>query len=132
MVGISHQVNVGGTRNVLDAMAETGTGRIVFASSQSTAARAAEDAEHRTSQTRVEADAGGLRDRLGRDPFRARPRPKRRQLGAPLLALPVFPDGRAGRPCRSFTSTTRCGCQSARSGTPKRTAARSISPPRAS
>ena len=30
---ISHQVNIGGTLNVLEAMAETGTGRIVFASS---------------------------------------------------------------------------------------------------
>jgi nucleoside-diphosphate-sugar epimerase/phosphohistidine swiveling domain-containing protein len=30
---ISHQVNIDGTRNVLEAMAETGTGRIVFASS---------------------------------------------------------------------------------------------------
>jgi len=30
---ISHQVNIGGTVNVLEAMAETGTGRIVFASS---------------------------------------------------------------------------------------------------
>ena len=30
---LSHQVNIGGTRNVLEAMAETGTGRIVFASS---------------------------------------------------------------------------------------------------
>ncbi|WP_297824581.1 sugar epimerase family protein [Mycobacterium sp.] len=29
---ISHQVNIGGTRNVLDAMAETGARRIVFAS----------------------------------------------------------------------------------------------------
>lgn len=31
--GISDQVNIGGTLNVLDAMAETGTGRIVFTSS---------------------------------------------------------------------------------------------------
>ncbi|OBA64062.1 hypothetical protein A5647_03070 [Mycobacterium sp. 1100029.7] len=30
---LGHDVNVGGTRNVLDAMAETGTARIVFASS---------------------------------------------------------------------------------------------------
>ena len=31
--GISDQVNIGGTRNVLGAMAETGTGRIIFTSS---------------------------------------------------------------------------------------------------
>ena len=30
---IGHEVNIGGTRNVLDAMAESGTGRIVFPSS---------------------------------------------------------------------------------------------------
>lgn len=30
---ISHQVNIGGTANVLEAMSQTGTGRIVFASS---------------------------------------------------------------------------------------------------
>jgi nucleoside-diphosphate-sugar epimerase/phosphohistidine swiveling domain-containing protein len=30
---ISHQVNIDGTQNILEAMAETGTGRIVFASS---------------------------------------------------------------------------------------------------
>jgi nucleoside-diphosphate-sugar epimerase/phosphohistidine swiveling domain-containing protein len=104
---ISHQVNIEGTLNVLDAMVETGTGRVVFPSSahvygRGDAAKAEHDAMTPVSadglhKARVEdmlADSGvgwvAVRSALivGRsvDNWVRR-----------LLASPVFPDGRADR-----------------------------------
>jgi nucleoside-diphosphate-sugar epimerase/phosphohistidine swiveling domain-containing protein len=104
---ISHQVNIDGTRNVLEAMAETGTGRIVFASSahvygEKDAPNSEQDAitplsADGTHKARVEemlaasgAEWVAIRSTLilGRavDNWVRR-----------LLALPVFPDGSADR-----------------------------------
>jgi nucleoside-diphosphate-sugar epimerase/phosphohistidine swiveling domain-containing protein len=104
---ISHQVNIGGTRNVLEAMAETGTGRIVFASSahvygEKDAPNSEQDAitplsADGTHKARVEemlaasgAEWVAIRSTLilGRaiDNWVRR-----------LLALPAFPDGSADR-----------------------------------
>ncbi|HEY1442418.1 MAG TPA: sugar epimerase family protein [Mycobacterium sp.] len=104
---ISHQVNIDGTRNVLEAMAETGTGRIVFASSahvygEKDASNSEQDAvtplsADGTHKARVEemlaasgAEWVAIRSTLilGRavDNWVRR-----------LLALPAFPDGSADR-----------------------------------
>jgi nucleoside-diphosphate-sugar epimerase/phosphohistidine swiveling domain-containing protein len=104
---ISHQVNIDGTRNVLEAMAETGTGRIVFASSahvygEKDAPNSEQDAitplsADGTHKARVEemlaasgAEWVAIRSTLilGRavDNWVRR-----------LLALPAFPDGSADR-----------------------------------
>jgi nucleoside-diphosphate-sugar epimerase/phosphohistidine swiveling domain-containing protein len=104
---ISDQVNIGGTQNVIDAMAETGSGRIVFASSAHVygggdAAKAERDAMTPVSaegmhKARVEemlAASGAqwvaIRSALilgrGVDNWVRR-----------LLALPVLPDGSADR-----------------------------------
>ena len=104
---ISHQVNIGGTRNVLEAMAETETGRIVFASSahvygEKDAPNSEQDAitplsADGTHKARVEemlaasgAEWVAIRSTLilGRaiDNWVRR-----------LLALPAFPDGSADR-----------------------------------
>ncbi len=104
---ISHQVNIDGTRNVLEAMAETGTGRIVFASSahvygEQDAPNSEQDAitplsADGTHKARVEemlaasgAEWVAIRSALilgrGVDNWVRR-----------LLALPAFPDGSADR-----------------------------------
>jgi nucleoside-diphosphate-sugar epimerase/phosphohistidine swiveling domain-containing protein len=104
---ISHQVNIDGTRNVLEAMAQTGTGRIVFASSahvygEKDAPNSEQDAitplsADGTHKARVEemlaasgAEWVAIRSTLilGRavDNWVRR-----------LLALPAFPDGSADR-----------------------------------
>ena len=104
---ISHQVNIDGTRNVLEAMAETGTGRIVFASSahvygEKQAPNSEQDAitplsADGTHKARVEemlaasgAEWVAIRSALilgrGVDNWVRR-----------LLALPAFPDGSADR-----------------------------------
>ena len=104
---ISHQVNIDGTRNVLEAMAETGTGRIVFASSahvygEKDAPNSEQDAitplsADGTHKARVEemlaasgAEWVAIRSALilgrGVDNWVRR-----------LLALPAFPDGSADR-----------------------------------
>ena len=104
---ISHQVNIDGTRNVLEAMAETGTGRIVFASSAHVyGEKDAPNSEHDaitplsadgTHNARVEemlaasgAEWVAIRSALilgrGVDNWVRR-----------LLALPAFPDGSADR-----------------------------------
>ena len=104
---ISQQVNIDGTRNVLEAMAETGTGRIVFASSAHVyGEKDAPNSEHDaitplsadgTHKARVEemlaasgAEWVAIRAALilgrGVDNWVRR-----------LLALPAFPDGSADR-----------------------------------
>ena len=104
---ISHQVNLDGTRNVLEAMAETGTGRIVFASSahvygENDAPNSEQDAltpssVDGTHKARVEgmlaasgAEWVSIRSALvlgrGVDNWVRR-----------LLALPAFPDGSTDR-----------------------------------
>jgi nucleoside-diphosphate-sugar epimerase/phosphohistidine swiveling domain-containing protein len=104
---ISHQVNIDGTRNVLEAMAETGTGRIVFASSAHVyGEKDTPNSEHDaltplsvdgTHKARVEgmlaasgAEWVAIRSALilgrGVDNWVRR-----------LLALPAFPDGSADR-----------------------------------
>ena len=127
---ISHLVNIGGTRNVLDAMAETGSGRIVFASSAhvygagdapKTERDAPEsDLRRRRAQGPGRTDARGLGCRMGRDSLRADPRQKRRQLGAPAAGISRRSrGGRASAASRSSTSTTRFGYSTARSWKPK-------------
>ncbi len=91
---ISDQVNVEGTRNVLAAMAENGARRIVFASSAHAQAAVGADGQHKARVERMLAESGvewvAVRSALilGRvvDNWVRR-----------LLALPVFPDGSAGR-----------------------------------
>jgi nucleoside-diphosphate-sugar epimerase/phosphohistidine swiveling domain-containing protein len=103
----SHQVNIDGTGNVLEAMAETGTGRIVFASSahvygdnhapnseQDAKAPLSADGTHKARAEEMLAAAGAewvaIRSALilgrGVDNWVRR-----------LLALPAFPDGSADR-----------------------------------
>jgi nucleoside-diphosphate-sugar epimerase/phosphohistidine swiveling domain-containing protein len=103
----SHQVNIDGTRNVLEAMAETGTGRIVFASSahvygenhapnseQDAIAPLSADGTHKARAEDMLAASGAewvaIRSALilgrGVDNWVRR-----------LLALPAFPDGSADR-----------------------------------
>jgi len=104
---ISHQVNIEGTRNVLEAMAETGTGRIVFASSAHVYGQkdvpnsehdaitpASADGRHKAKVEEMLAASGAewvaIRSALilgrGVDNWVRR-----------LLALPAFPDGSADR-----------------------------------
>jgi nucleoside-diphosphate-sugar epimerase/phosphohistidine swiveling domain-containing protein len=104
---ISHQVNIEGTRNVLEAMAETGTGRIVFASSahvygqkdvpnseHDAITAASADGRHKAKVEEMLAASGAewvaIRSALilgrGVDNWVRR-----------LLALPAFPDGSADR-----------------------------------
>ena len=104
---ISHQVNIDGTRNVLEAMAETGTGRIVFASSahvygEEDAPNSEQDAitplsADGTHKARVEemlaaSDAEWVAIRAALILGRGVDNWVRR-----LLALPAFPDGSADR-----------------------------------
>ena len=105
--GFSHQVNIDGTRNVLEAMAETGSGRIVFASSahvygenhapnseQDAIAPLSADGTHQARAEEMLAASGAewvaIRSALilgrGVDNWVRR-----------LLALPAFPDGSADR-----------------------------------
>ena len=106
---ISHQVNIGGTRNVLEAMAESGSRRIVFVSSAHVYAAAA-SAPMREHDAVAPASANGL--------HQARVEEMLAASGAQwvairsalvlgrgvdnwvrrLLALPVFPDGSADHP----------------------------------
>jgi nucleoside-diphosphate-sugar epimerase/phosphohistidine swiveling domain-containing protein len=106
---ISHQVNIGGTRNVLEAMAESGTRRIVFVSSAHVYAAAA-SAPMREHDAVAPASANGL--------HQARVEEMLAASGAQwvairsalvlgrgvdnwvrrLLALPAFPDGSADHP----------------------------------
>jgi nucleoside-diphosphate-sugar epimerase/phosphohistidine swiveling domain-containing protein len=105
---ISHQVNIGGTLNVLEAMAETGTGRIVFPSSAHVygggdAPKAESDAMAPVSvdglhKARVEemlaaSDAESVAIRCALILGRGVDNWVRR-----LLALPAFPDGSADHP----------------------------------
>ncbi|MGB8387449.1 NAD-dependent epimerase/dehydratase family protein, partial [Mycobacterium sp.] len=105
---ISHQVNIGGTRNVLAAMAESGTGRIIFVSSAHVygggdAVKAEDDATTTVSadglhKARVEEmlAASGVQSVVIRSALivgRGVDNWVRR-----LLALPAFPDGSADRP----------------------------------
>ena len=104
---ISHQVNIEGTRNVLEAMAETGTGRIVFASSAHVYGQkdvpnsehdaitpASADGRHKAKVEEMLVASGAewvaIRSALilgrGVDNWVRR-----------LLALPAFPDGSADR-----------------------------------
>ena len=103
---ISHQVNIEGTRNVLEAMAETGSGRIVFASSAHVYGQdvpnsehdaitpASADGRHKAKVEEMLAASGAewvaIRSALilgrGVDNWVRR-----------LLALPAFPDGSADR-----------------------------------
>jgi nucleoside-diphosphate-sugar epimerase/phosphohistidine swiveling domain-containing protein len=104
---ISHQVNIDGTRNVLEAMAETGTGRIVFASSahvygerdapnseQDAGTPLSADGTHKARVEEMLASSGAewvaIRSALivgrGVDNWVRR-----------LLALPAFPDASADR-----------------------------------
>ena len=102
---ISHQANIDGTRNVLEAMAETGTGRIVFASSAHV--YGAGDAA-RTEHDRVSpASADGLHKARVEDMLAASDVEWVAIRSAlivgrsvdnwvrRLLALPAFPDGSA-------------------------------------
>ena len=127
-------------RNVLDAMAETGTRRIVFASSAHVDGGTDKHRRHRrqdprrqtAGQARVEQMLARL-GAMGRDPLRADHRPQRRQLGAPSAGLTGL--ARAGPPIvlyRSSTPRMRNGCSCTRYLTPESTAAQSISPRRAS
>ncbi len=104
---IGHDVNVGGTRNVLEAMAETGSRRIVFASSAHVYGRADTAKAEHESMAPVLAD--GVHQARAEDALAA--------AGAEwvavrsalivgrnvdnwvrrLLALPAFPDGSADR-----------------------------------
>ena len=93
----SHRVNIEGTANVLDAMAETGTGRIVFASSPHAIAPVSAEGLDKAQVEGMLADSGAkwvaIRSAfiLGRsvDNWLLR-----------LLALPAYPDiaGSADRP----------------------------------
>src|SRR5208337_256426 len=93
----SHRVNIEGTANVLDAMAETGTGRIVFASSPHAIAPVSAEGLDKARVEGMLADSGAkwvaIRSAfiLGRsvDNWLLR-----------LLALPAYPDiaGSADRP----------------------------------
>jgi nucleoside-diphosphate-sugar epimerase/phosphohistidine swiveling domain-containing protein len=103
----SHEVNVGGTRNVLEAMAETGSRRIVFASSahvygggdapkgeSDAIAPASVDGLHkaRVEEMLAASDVESLAIRSALIVGRNVDNWVRR-----LLALPVFPDGSADR-----------------------------------
>ena len=110
----NHHVNIGGTANVLEAMAQTGSRRIVFASSAHVYGGAdAPKTEHdaRTRYPRTACTRRGLnrcwptRRRMGRDPLRTHPRPKCRQLVASTVGLPVFPTSRG---CRSPFASGAC------------------------
>ena len=91
---ISDQVNIGGTRNVVDAMAETGAGRIVFASSAHAITPVSAEGVHKARVEEMLAASGArwvaIRSALilgrGVDNWVRR-----------LLALPAFPDGSADR-----------------------------------
>ena len=92
---ISHEVNVGGARNVLEAMAENGSGRIVFLSSAHAAAPVdADGLQHACVEEMLAAsgiDSAVIRSALvvgrGVDNWVRR-----------LFALPAFPAGSADRP----------------------------------
>ena len=91
---ISDQVNVGGTRNVLDAMADAGAGRIVFASSAYAMTPVSAEGIHKARVEEMLAASGAqwvaIRSALilgrGVDNWVRR-----------LFALPAFPDGSADR-----------------------------------
>jgi nucleoside-diphosphate-sugar epimerase/phosphohistidine swiveling domain-containing protein len=93
----SHRVNIEGTANVLDAMAETGTGRIVFASSPHAVAPVSTEGLDKGQVEGMLAESGAkwvaIRSAfiLGRGVDNSLLR---------LLALPVYPDiaGAADRP----------------------------------
>lgn len=93
--GISEQVNLGGTRNVLDAMATTGTGHVVFVSSAYALDPVSAEGWHKARVEEMLAASGvhwvAIRSALilgrGVDNWVRR-----------LLALPVFPDVGADRP----------------------------------
>jgi nucleoside-diphosphate-sugar epimerase/phosphohistidine swiveling domain-containing protein len=95
--GISEQVNLGGTRNVLDAMAETGAGRIVFTSSAHALAPASAEGRDkaRVEEMLAASDAHWVAIRSALVVGRSVDNWVRR-----LLALPVLPDidGSADRP----------------------------------
>ena len=136
---ISHQVNIGGTRNVLDAMAETGARRIVFASTAHVygggdAPKTEHDAitpfgadgqfKARVEQMLAEAGTEWVAIRSALILGRSVDNWVRR-----LLALPVFPAGsarssHAGHPPRRRASAV----QPCDRGQPESAAARSISP----
>ena len=105
---ISHQVNIGGTLNVVEAMAEGGTGRIVFPSSAHVygggdASKAESDAltplsadglhKARVEELLAASDAESVAIRCALIVGRGVDNWVRR-----LFALPAFPDGHADRP----------------------------------
>ena len=91
----------------LDAMAETGSRRIVFASSAHVYGARRADRPSTRPRTRIMPKAGSKpgsnrcsrhRRRMGRDPLCADPGPRRRQLGAPTAGATGVPvDGSADR-----------------------------------
>jgi len=106
--GPGHQINIGGTQNVLDAMAETGARRIVFASSAHV--YGAGDAAKTERDAIAPASADGLHQARVEDMLAASGVEWVAIRSALILgrnvdnwvrrlfALPVFPDGSADRP----------------------------------
>jgi nucleoside-diphosphate-sugar epimerase/phosphohistidine swiveling domain-containing protein len=104
---ISHQVNIEGTRNVLEAMAETGSGRIVFASSAHVYGQkdvpnsehdaitpASADGRHKAKVEEMLAASGAEWVAIRSALILGRGVDNRVRR---LLALPAFPDGSADR-----------------------------------
>ena len=129
---VDREVNIGGTANVLDAMAPQRYPphrvRLVGARLRRRSRRRHAVIGSRPAATGFDARAGqgprrrddrGVRCRVGGDPRCGDPRPGCRQLGATSVGFGVLP--RAGdsavAPCRSCTATTRIGFSSARPST---------------
>ena len=106
----NREINIGGTANVLDAIAHSGTRRIVFASSAHVygadqgngppileSDRLNPVSAGRAGQSPGRKDAGRFGRGMGGDPLGGHPRQRCRQLGAPGVGCPAFPRHRRVR-----------------------------------